>query len=253
MSVWRSTATAGVLVIGLTVLGFVLGLLAPGLAGSTRPHPALSGGVGEAASIAGTNARVLCAPFALCALGLASSPFGRRTGDLAMLALVALNTILVGLALGRWRAELLPYVPQLPVEWAALALATAAWLTGRHGQTSWRRLAALAGATSLLVAYAAALETWWTPHSHRHVAARPTNLHDATGSHSWVTAVAIAQDFAPTPAMSLQGRHGSLPLTAVRFRSAIGSALTRLTSTTDPHKEGSNAHHHRQRQPHPYA
>ena len=103
MSVWRSTATAGVLVIGLTVLGFVLGLLAPGLAGSTRPHPALSGGVGEAASIAGTNARVLCAPFALCALGLASSPFGRRTGDLAMLALVALNTILVGIALGRWR------------------------------------------------------------------------------------------------------------------------------------------------------
>jgi hypothetical protein len=247
----RAIATSSVLVIGLTGLGAALALLAPELAGTTPPHPTPDGGVGEAASIAAGNARVLVAPFALCLLDLPSSRLGRCVGDLLVLVLVALNTILVGLAVGRWRGQLLPYIPQLPVEWAALTIATAAWLISRDSHASRRRLAILAGATSLLLVYAAALETWCSPHTHRQVAYE-IGEGAAPRSHLRVTAVPSATNSAPTPAMSLQGRHSSLPLTSVRFRSANGSTLIGRTSTTDP-QEGSNAHHHRQRQPHPYA
>ena len=57
------------------------------------------------------------------------------------------NTIPVGLALGRWQGRLLPYVPQLPLEWAALATALTAWLHAPAGVSNPRQLAVLAGVT----------------------------------------------------------------------------------------------------------
>jgi hypothetical protein len=74
------------------------------------------------------------------------------------------NALRVGLAAGRWQTHLLPYVPQLPLEWLAAATAANAWLTLRDpGPT--RTLAHLA-AVLALVAAAAAVETTATPHVH---------------------------------------------------------------------------------------
>ena len=77
----------------------------------------------------------------------------------------------VGLELGRWQGRLLPYLPQLPLEWAALALAV-------HGldyrpqrprpdssALMVRSPALVTGAADLA---AASLETWATPHRTPH-------------------------------------------------------------------------------------
>ena len=48
--------------IGLTALGIGLALVDPALAGSTRPHPTLTGSVGDAAGILQNNPRVLARP-----------------------------------------------------------------------------------------------------------------------------------------------------------------------------------------------
>ena len=79
------------------------------------------------------NLRVLAAPFLLTVFRWPGGRLTRRLGDLVIAALIAENTIAVGLALGRWGDRLLPYVPQLPLEWTALGIAGAAWLTARDG------------------------------------------------------------------------------------------------------------------------
>jgi hypothetical protein len=151
-------------VIGLTALGIGLALVDPPLAGSTRPHPIFTGSLGDAARILQNNARVLATPFLLVLLGFSQSRLGRRVGDLIVTALTAVSTIPVGLELGRWQARLLAYLPQLPLEWAALALAIHAWILARNGRASTHRLMVLAGLALALLIAAASLETWATPH-----------------------------------------------------------------------------------------
>src|SRR6202011_2314762 len=87
-----------------------------------------------------------------------------RAGHLILTALTAASTIPVGLELGRWQGRLLPYIPQLPLEWAALALALGAWLTTRADQASRRQLVVLAASIAVLLVGAAAIETWCTAH-----------------------------------------------------------------------------------------
>ena len=55
----RPLIAASAVALVLTALGVALGLLAPGLAGGTRPHPALSGTLGTAAGILANNVRAL--------------------------------------------------------------------------------------------------------------------------------------------------------------------------------------------------
>jgi hypothetical protein len=160
---WHPTLSAGA-VIGLTAFGVGLALVNPGLAGSTRPHPTLPGSLGDAAGILQNNARVLAAPFLFVVLDFPQSSLGRRAGDLIVAALTAASTIPVGIELGRWQGRLLPYLPQLPLEWAALAVAVHVWIRGRRGCGPTHRLMALAGLTLALLIAAASLETWATPH-----------------------------------------------------------------------------------------
>jgi hypothetical protein len=175
----RLAATAG-LVVGLTALGALIGVLAPGLADGARPHPALNRTFGTAAGILAENLRVLAAPFLLWFLRLPSSHFGRRAGDVLILAIVAINTLTVGVELGHWRGQLIPYLPQLPLEWAALTIAVGAWLTVRNGHGERRRLAHLAAATVVLLVCAAIVETWGTPHKRAGISAGQTQA-DAVG------------------------------------------------------------------------
>ena len=120
--------------------------------------------------------RVLATPFLLALLGFPQSSLGRRTGDLILTGITAASTIPVGLELGRWQGGLLRYVPQLPLEWAALALAIGAWLTTRADQASRRQLVVLAASVSVLLAGAATIETWCTPHRPARSASHATEV-----------------------------------------------------------------------------
>jgi hypothetical protein len=167
---------AMIAVLGLTGVGAAVAVLDPTLAGGTRPHPALTGSLADAGSILQNNVRVLAAPFLLVALGMPQSRLGRRVGDVTVAALTAASTISVGLELGRWGTLLLPYLPQLPLEWTALTLAADAWIVARSGRITVRRLASCGAIVLGLLACAAALETWATPHrsAHRLDTARDT-------------------------------------------------------------------------------
>jgi hypothetical protein len=174
----RLAAAAG-LVLALTTLGVLLGVLAPALAGNVRPHPALTGTLATAAGIFANNLWLLAAPFALCLLGYNTDQVSRHTGDLLVLVLVAVNALRVGVELGHWRGQLIPYVPQLPLEWTALAIAASVWLTARTQPVSRRRLMILAAAIVLLLAAAAAFETWGTPHRKSQTGEVSTSVHRA--------------------------------------------------------------------------
>jgi hypothetical protein len=184
----RPVLAAGA-VIGLTALGIGLALVDPALASSTRPHATLTGSVGDATGILQNNARVLAAPFLLVLLDFPQSRLGRHTGDLIVTALTAASTIPVGLELGRWQGRLLRYVPQLPLEWAALALAVNAWVIARSGHLTIRQLAPLAAVVLGLLICAASLETWATPQRHGH------HLATASDTAVWRTAGCLSPGF----------------------------------------------------------
>jgi hypothetical protein len=213
----------------LTCLGAVIGSAAPGLAPGGQPHPTLHGTPSEFASIAIANARVLSAPFLLALFRFPSGRRSRQLGDLIVVVLLGGNALRVGLAVGRDGVALLPYLPQLPAEWLAAALAAAAWLTLRTGARDRTGLAYLAAVLALIAA-AAAIETICTPH----VAARehtvkverstealhspgPISVRKAGGGLS-------APDRAPAPALASRPLR-SLPLAVARFRSAAWPAL----------------------------
>jgi hypothetical protein len=212
---------AGGAVIGATLAAGLVAVLDPAIAGSTPPHPTLAGSLDDWLAITGANLRVLAAPTLLWLLGADKSRLGRRAGDVVVLAVIAVNAIPVGIALGHWQGRLVPYVPQLPLEWTALTLAVSAWLTIRTGTATRQRIAVLAGNTAVLIFAAAGLETWGTPHRPASVVAsrKAVDLVHRRSLPCGGSGVAFATDFAP-------GRPGrckvarSLPLTPVRFRSA---------------------------------
>jgi hypothetical protein len=193
---------ATVMVAGLTGLGIALGAIAPGLASNTHPHPTLTGTAGEAVSILINNLRVLAAPFALWAFGFSSARLTRQLGDLLVFGLAALNTLDVGVELERWGLQLVPYVPQLPLEWAALVVAIFAWLTARTQDASPRHMLILAATVIALLAAAAIVETWCVPH----IRSEQTHVETPARSHLSGTAVSHHPEFASTQALPLQGR-----------------------------------------------
>jgi hypothetical protein len=159
----RFTLAAGG-VLGATLLGALLAVIDPASAGHTAPHPALNGTAGDAVSILANNTTVLAVPYVLWALGLPCHRIGRRLGDVAVATITGQSTLPVGIALAHWRAGLLPYIPQLPLEWAALSTTVAAWLRARDGHPTARALPGLAAITLVLLTAGASLETWATPH-----------------------------------------------------------------------------------------
>jgi len=217
----------------LTALGVLLARLAPALAPSAHPHATLHGTLGEFASVIANNLRVLAAPFLLAVFRWPAGQVTRRLGDLVIVALIAKNTIAVGLALGRWGDRLLPYVPQLPLEWTALGLAGAAWLTARDGGRG-RVLAVYALATLALTISAAAVEVELTPHAHTGQRADRHGLTKASGPSLLVESGCrlSSPDFAPAGGPLASRSHAPFP-----SRRALSSARPpgrryRTTSTT---------------------
>jgi hypothetical protein len=229
---------AGAAVIGVTLAAGLVSVLDPTIAGSTPPHPSLSGSLSDWLAITAENLRVLAAPFLLWPLGADKSRLGRRAGDVVVLAVIAVNAIPVGIAFGRWQGRLIPYVPQLPLEWAALILAVSAWLTIRTTTATRPQIAVLGAGTAVLVLAAAALETWATPHRPARVLASRETA-DAVHRRSLSCGgpgIDCATDYAPArPGRCKVAR--SLPLTP------LGSArpktgADRATSTTPGPPQG---------------
>ncbi len=229
---------AGVAVIGVTLASSLVAFLDPSVAGSTPPHPTLTGSLNDWLGITAENLRGLAATFLLWLLGADKSRLGRRAGDVIVLAVIAVNAIPVGIALGRWQIRLIPYVPQLPLEWAALILAVSAWLTIRTSTATRHQIAVLGASTAVLMLAAAALETWGTPHRPASVVASREAIDTVhrQSLDSGGPGVDCATDYAPArPGRCKVAR--SLPLTP------LGSArpntgADRATSTTPGPPQG---------------
>jgi hypothetical protein len=119
----------------VTVVGAGAGAIDHSLFGSAAPHPTLHPTATAIASILATNARVLALPFVLIVFGSHTTRAGRTAGDALLLAVLGANALRVGVAIGRWQTRLLPYLPHLPLEYAAVAVATSAWLRARQQAT----------------------------------------------------------------------------------------------------------------------
>ena len=150
-----------------TVVGVVAGVAWPALGPATHPHATLHPSASAVASILLNNLRVLAAPFILVAARFERARRSRLAGDTVVAAILVVNGIAVGLALGRWRGTLVPFLPQLPLEYLAAATAAAAWLdTRRRPRPSRPRSAVINGAATItLTAGAAAIEVLLTPHA----------------------------------------------------------------------------------------
>jgi hypothetical protein len=155
-----------VIILALTLLAAIASALWPELGPARRPHPTLHGTPAEALSILVGNARTLIAPLLLSAGRWHTHRSTRLIGDLLVGALVTANPVNIGLALGRHPTELPAYLPHLPLEDAALAIAASAWLARRlptpNGQSP-AGLAACASLTLALAAAAAVVETYAVP------------------------------------------------------------------------------------------
>lgn len=154
----------------LTAAGFLLARVDPALAPSARPHPTLHPTPAAIAAILANNARVLAAPFILIAARFARSRPTRLAGDAIAATIFAGNALWIGLAIGRWEGTLIPYLPQLPLEYLAASAAAAAWIHTRsrasyRGGSDQRATAIYATATLTLLASAAAIEVLLTPHA----------------------------------------------------------------------------------------
>ena len=123
---------------------------------------------GEALGIFATNGRLLIVPLLLVAGRWPTGRLAGPLGDVVVGALLVVNPVTIGLALGRFPTALLPYLPHLPLEDAALATATGAWLSRRLPTAPGRPVRSLAGYgvwTFTLTALAALTETFLVPHA----------------------------------------------------------------------------------------
>jgi hypothetical protein len=158
LQVWLAT-------LAVTGAGAIAALLAPGVAPAGAPHATLHGTPAEAASILVANLRVLAAPIVLTAARWHRGRVTRMIGDATVLADLVVTPFLVGAALGVHGRALVLFLPHVPIEWAALSTAVAAWLSARRStSTSWRAIAAYAATVVVLTAAAAIVETVAVPH-----------------------------------------------------------------------------------------
>jgi hypothetical protein len=112
------------------------------------------------------NLRVLAAPLVLTTARWHRSRVTRTLGDAIVLADLVVTPFVVGAALGLHGTTLVPFLPHVPIEWAALSTTVAAWLSARRStSTSWRTIASYAVVVVVLAAAAAIVETIAVPHA----------------------------------------------------------------------------------------
>jgi hypothetical protein len=103
-------------------------------------------------------------PLLLGVVGAHRRHLARQAADMLVAAVFTVNILTVGAGLGVYGLPLLPYIPQVPLEWAALALGASAWLMQRRDPLTGRQGAALFALIAGVLLCAAVLETVAVPH-----------------------------------------------------------------------------------------
>jgi hypothetical protein len=114
--------------------------------------------------LAAHNIPIVAWPLLLGLVGADRHRVSRHVADSVVLVCTLANTMPVGAALGAYGTPLIAYIPQLPLEWAGLALGLGSWLVQRRLPISTRqRLLCLALIIAVMLA-AGTLETVAAPH-----------------------------------------------------------------------------------------
>jgi hypothetical protein len=125
------------------------------LSAATNPPPS----VGHAVALAAHNLPVAAWPLLLGTAGACRSRRRRLLADTTVIACLTINVLQVGAALGAYGTSLIPYLPQLPFEWAALAIGATYWITRRHHPLTLRDGLVGFALISCTLTVAAVLET----------------------------------------------------------------------------------------------
>ncbi len=133
-----------------------------GLALTTHRNPPPR--VGHVLALAAHNIPIAAWPLLLGFMGAHRHRLATHVADGVLLACIILNTLPVGAALGAYGAPLLPYIPQLPLEWAGLALGASAWLVQRRRALTVSAGLRLLALTAGVLSSAAVVETVGVPY-----------------------------------------------------------------------------------------
>lgn len=160
--VWLGALATAALV---TLVGQPLILPARRLLGATlsaqhNPPPQF----GHVLVLAAHNIPIFSWPLLLGAFGAHRSRFQTHVADGLLVACIFVNTAQVGVGLAAYGWALLPYLPQVPLEWVAAALGVSAWLVQRRRALTAREGFGVFGLIAVVLVCAAALETVVVPH-----------------------------------------------------------------------------------------
>jgi len=161
-AIWVATLTSAIVVAlsGASVRALVRHLLGLNLDPARVPPPS----VAHVLSLVAHNVPIAAWPLLLGVVGAHRHRLARRVADTLLVACMIVNVLPVGVALGAAGSVLLRYVPQLPFEWAGLALGASAWLVQRKRALALSEALALLAVLSVVLLAAAALETLAVPY-----------------------------------------------------------------------------------------
>jgi hypothetical protein len=147
-----------------TAAGAALASAGVRLVVARAPRDALQPSLDTASGLLAHNALVALWPLALVAIGWPALAGARLVGDALIAAQLLAHGLIVGSALAQ-HPDMWRYLPHLPLEWLALAIPAAAWLTTRAhpARPAATTVAVAAGACVAALLCAAALETYLVP------------------------------------------------------------------------------------------
>jgi hypothetical protein len=153
------TTTAVVGVVGRPLAVPVRRVLGLTLSGQHNPPPQL----GHILALAAHNIPIASWPLLLGVLEAHRHRLGKSVADGLVLVCIVANALPVGAAFGAYGAELVPFVPQLPLEWGGLALGASAWLIQRRKPLPGLQRVLLLSLIALLMLCSAVIETYAVP------------------------------------------------------------------------------------------
>jgi len=161
-AIWTVTlaAAAVVALVGRPLASSTRQLLGLTLTPRRNPPPHLF----HVLALAAHNVPIAAWPLLLGLTGADRRLLARCAADSLVVACLLANTVPVGAALGAYGTAVVAYIPQLPLEFAGLALGYGGWIVQRQRPlTACERLVWLAVIVAVLLV-AGALETAVAPH-----------------------------------------------------------------------------------------
>jgi hypothetical protein len=134
------------------------------LGASLNPQQNPPPNIGHVLMLVAHNLPLAAWPLLLGVMGAHRRRLTRQLTDTLVAAWLTANVLPVGAALGAYGPRLLAFIPQVPFEWAALALGASAWLMQRREPLTIREGLALFAVIGGLLLCAAVLETVAVPH-----------------------------------------------------------------------------------------